>query len=394
MLGRPSYRIFTAIVPVLAVLGLLGVVVWQAISIDEGPETTTVGYVDEVGSFTNFREDTRTRTTFQPFANAESGTAALLEGEVDSLYVIPEDYVATGLVFEIKERSVGIPTGDRSNAALERFLLNNLLVGVIGPENAARVIEPVNVATIEVDEHGAVVEEPTDFPRLIFFMGAAILVIMSVLTTSGYLLQGLNEEKENRIMEVLLSSISPNQLMLGKLAGLGTAGLFQMLIWAMSGMALFLGLPQVVEAVPSVPLPSPGLLAIALLYFLLGYAFYGTVMASLGAVTTSQREAGQITFIFVLPAIIPLWFIQLLLEHPDGPVSRALSFIPFTAPTASLVRLASGGMGAMEVVLSLLVMSLGVFLAVKLTQRLFRTYLLMYGQRPGLRQVLRTLTRG
>ena len=336
-------------------------------------------------------------TTFVPYADQQAGTTALLEGSIDHFYIIPADYLGTGVVVEVKLEQPGFgglteAVGNPNATPLGRFLLNNLFVGSVGTARSNRVLIPYQMAVVEIDETGQIVEEPRDPGRLIFYFSFGALLIISVMTTSGYLLQGLSEEKENRIMEILLSSVRPDQLMLGKLFGLGAAGLAQIVLWAMSGVVFLFALRQIVDVPDEIAItPSAFGLAVGAVYFVLGYFFFATLMAALGAVTTSQREAGQVTFLIVMPAIAPVWFLQLLLEHPEGILARVLSLIPFTSPMVSLMRLGVDGMSSIELVLSLVVLAASVALSMWLTVRLFRAYLLTYGERPGLRQILRTL---
>ncbi|MEE8518649.1 MAG: ABC transporter permease, partial [Dehalococcoidia bacterium] len=400
--SRTSFRLVASIVPVLAVLGLLGAGLFQAIS-DDGPrELVTAGFVDPtVGPdgdpiFNAFFE--QGEVTFAPHPDIETAIRALLRGRIDLLYVIPEDFLSTGVVQEIKAETSGIAlvtSGAGSNlntTPLGQFILNNLFVGAVGTERAQRVLVPYTLTTTEVDETGVVVLDELDRGRLLLFLGIAVLLVISIFTTTSYLLQGLNEEKESRVMEVLLSSVKPEQLMLGKLLGLGAAGLTQMAIWTLSGVGFviaydaFVGLPAGVTI-----MPSPGGLAIALLYFVLGYFFYGTLMAALGAVTTSQREAGQVTFLMVLPGVAPLWVLPVLLQEPEGTLARTLSFIPFSAPLVGLLRVGVDGMSTADLIGSLAALAIGVALATLFTLRLFRAYLLMSGQRPSLGHILRTV---
>ncbi len=355
ILGRNSFRIFTALLPALGLIALVEVLIFQSVTEDREPEKATTGYVDEAGFFARFQEQ--------------------------------------GVV-QVKKEQRGIHLDDEGYAALEGFLLDNLLSGQLPEDLLARSRSPVLLTTLEVDEAGNPVEEPFKFGRFFFFIALGMMVIMSVFATSGYLLQGLSEEKENRIMEVLLSSVTPDQLMLGKLLGLGAAGLAQVLVWVTSGGILFVLFQNTALDLPSVELPTPGLVALGLLYFLLGFAFFGALLGALGAVTTTQREAQQVTFIFILPGVAPLWLLTPILENPEGTLPRVLSFIPFTALVTAMVRLAMNAMGALDLVVSLGLLALGTALAVLLTLRLFRTYLLMYGRRPGVREILTTLARG
>ena len=280
------------------------------------------------------------------------------------------------------------------SAALRRFVLSNLVGEEIGTQRLERVIRPYTISTAELSASGATLEEEDEGAGLLFAFGAAMLLLVSVLTAAGYLLQGLSEEKENRIMEVLLSSLRPEQLMFGKLLGLGAAGLLQMGIWTASLVAFLLVLGRVVDVPIELSAPSLETVAVALAYFLLGYAFLGTIQAALGVVTTNQKEANNIAVFVVLPAVSPMWFLAVLIEHPGGVLAQVLSFVPFTAPLTGLIRFGVGGTGLWEVALGLGVLAGFTALAVLLTARLFRAYLLMYGQRPRLGHIVRTLWSG
>ena len=195
-------------------------------------------------------------------------------------------------------------------------------------------------------------------------------------------------------MEVLLSSIKPEHLMFGKLIGLGAASLLQIAVWAVAGVAFLLALDLIIDLPFELTrelVPSPGRLLIAFAYFLLGYALIGTLLAAIGAVTTNQRQAGNITAFMILPAVAPMLFLDVLLQDPEGTLARILSFVPITAPVTSLMRLSLGGMDGLDVLLSLVVLSLSVAVVVWLTARLFRAYLLVYGQQPRMGHLIRTL---
>ena len=406
MAGRTSFRIITVAVPLLGILAVLGLAIYQEVIERQAPEDTTIGIIDLTVAppdpaqgqteshpiFGSFLRDSLTPTTFSPYADQSVAIEALLAEEIDELYIIPEDYLTSGRVVQVKKETSGISIEDTavSSGPLKRFVLNNLLVGVIGPERAERVITPFILDSVEVDEQGVPVEPDAEGRNLLFYGLVAVLLFISVFSSAGYLLQGLSEEKENRIMEVLLSSLRPDQLMLGKLLGLGSAGLFQMAVWLTSGALFVVAMRQVVD-VPRLGLPPAGGFIVALIYFVAGYFFFGALMAALGAVTSSWKEANQTTFIIILPAIAPIYLAAFILEHPDGFAARALSFFPWTAVTVSFMRLGVDAMGPLDIAVSITVLCLGVALATMMTLRLFRTYLLMYGQRPGIRQVLRTL---
>ena len=403
--GRLAYRIFVASVPVLAMLGLVGAAVFQTVRSDTSeedtssaipPETFMFGYVDlttgEDGQprFTRFQR--QGSTVFTPYPDRQTATGALLEGRIERLFVFPADYLETGTVVEVREESAGLFGAGRRDGALHRFVVENLTFGQVDSERIERIITPYRLVIDEVTESGAPADEDSDVADSLLFVAVSLLFLVSAFTASGYLLQGLSEEKENRIMEVLLSSIEPEHLMLGKLIGLGAASLLQVAVWAVSGVGFLLVLGRMI-GVPSelTHVPSAGWLFVAFAYFLLGYALIGTLLAAIGAVTTNQRQAGNITAFVMLPAIAPMWFLPALLHDPDGTLARALSFVPITAPVASLMRLSLGGMDGLEVFVSLAALSLSVAIVVWLMARLFRAYLLAYGQPPRMGDLLRTL---
>ena len=403
--GRLGFRIFAAAVPVLAVLALIGIGVFDAVRGGDEPsggagepaaDVTRVGYVDlSVGEdgqplFTAFRE--QDGVSFAPYADENTGRAALHAEEIDALYLFPRDFLDTGSVVRVRMEDSG---GGAGADALRRFVLSNIVAQEVSEQQLERVIRPYSVATVELSESGAPVEEEGfDGGEFLFSFGAGMLLIVSVLTAAGYLLQGLSEEKENRIMEVLLSSLKPEQLMFGKLLGLGGAGLLQMAVWTAALVAFLLAVGRIVDLPVELSTPSIETLGVALAYFLLGYAFLGTIQAALGVVTTNLKEANNIAVFVVLPAVSPMWFLTVLIEHPDGVLARVLGLVPFTAPLTGLVRFGVGGMGLAEVALNLGALAAFTALAVLLTARLFRAYLLVYGQRPGVRHVLRTLWSG
>ena len=405
-LGRLSYRIFAASVPVLAIVALIGIAIFQAVSSDNTfqedtatrPKAVTFGYVDrtmgEGGQplFTGFQR--QGDTVFAPYADQEAATRELLEGRIDRLFVFPADYLETGTVLEVRKERAGLFDAGGQNSALRRFVVENLFAEQFGSERLERIVTPYRLVIDEVSESGVPADEDADPSDSLLFIAASILLLVSVFTASGYLLQGLTEEKENRIMEVLLSSIKPEHLMFGKLIGLGAASLLQIAVWTVASGGFLLVLNLIIDLPVELTrelVPSPARLLIAFAYFLLGYGFIGTLLAAIGAVTTNQRQAGNITAFVILPAVAPMWFMVVLLENPEGTLARVLSFVPITAPVTSLTRLSLGGMDGIDVFLSLAVLTFSVAVVVWLTARLFRTYLLVYGQQPSMGHLIRTL---
>ena len=268
-------------------------------------------------------------------------------------------------------------------------MLDNLLSSDLPPEMTERLRNPLVLANVQVDSEGA--PRDIDAGRVVFFLGMGTLLFISLVMTGAFLLQSLGEEKENRIMEVLLSSVTPGQLMVGKILGLGAAGLSQMLLWVASGLILL----NVIALAPDVSIEVPGvaLAMVGVLFFVLGYLFFATLMAGLGAVASTAQEGSQLSVIFVLPLGIPIWVWLYIVSNPTAPIVQFLTVFPLTSPVVVMERLAIGAIGFWEVTFSLGVLALSIIAAMYMMIRVFRTYLLSYGKRPGLREVLRTLAR-
>ena len=188
-------------------------------------------------------------------------------------------------------------------------------------------------------------------------------------------------------MEIILSSASPSELMLGKLIGLGAAGLIQMLIWFLLGAAsvALLHLTQLRF--------SPETFLFCFVYFLLGYVLYGSLMLGFGALGTNLRESQQMASIWTLLGASPVMVLIALLEAPQGRLARIFSYIPFTAPTTMMFRYAIDPKGTpwLDIAGSTLVLGVSTYVALRASARLYRAGLLLYGKRPGVREIWRWL---
>ena len=383
---RPSYRILTALFPLLGLLGILAYVAIQGRGIGVA-KPVTFGYVDMAGLVQGFQE--QGVTTFQPFPDVAQGREALLKGDVKALYVMPPDYPSTGVVLEYTTES-GLNISENANRPLERFLVANIL-GSDSPEWVhSRVRTPALVSRVQLDTSG----EPVpgiQAAKAVFFFILGLLLVMSIFMSSGFLLNSIGEEKENRVMEILLSSVTPGQLMVGKILALGAAGLLQMVVWVVAGRGLLALGANRISFLSNVSLPGVEAL-VGILYFVLGYLLFATLFAGLGAITTTQRESQQITGLFVVPAIIPYYAFPYILGHPDSFIARFLTLFPLTAPITVMERLGVGAIAPWEIAASALILLATCAGALWLVVRLFRAYLLMYGKRPGLREMWRALS--
>jgi ABC-2 type transport system permease protein len=221
-----------------------------------------------------------------------------------------------------------------------------------------------------------------------------LLLALSLSFSSAYVLQGLAEEKENRLMEVLLSSVSARQLVVGKVLGIGAAGLIQVVIWAISlRLLLRLASSSIGGFISTIRIPA-NILVLGVAYFILGYLLFAVLSAAVAAVSSSVREGQGLSSVFTLFALAPFWFFSLLLLFPNSPVWIVFTIFPFSAPVLTMLRVGMTGVPAWQLVASMGVMVLSIVGGLSLTGRLLRSYLLMYGKRPSLREIARSLRSG
>ena len=270
-------------------------------------------------------------------------------------------------------------------------LLANLTDAAPDSDVIERLKRALFLSSVAADPLG--VPRDLDGSRVAFFLGLGFLLMFSLMTTGGFLLQGLGEEKESRIMEVLLSSVTPGQFMTGKVLGLGAAGLSQLLIWVTVGWRL-LALPPSVFTDLDFALPGLASMVVAVAFFVLGYFMFATLNAGLGAISPTTRESGQLSIIVAAPLMIPIWAWVYIVENPTAGVVKFLTFFPLTSPLVVIERLGPDAIEPWEMAVSLVVLALSVGAVAFLASRVFRAFLLSYGKLPGPRILLRVLVRG
>jgi ABC-2 type transport system permease protein len=226
-----------------------------------------------------------------------------------------------------------------------------------------------------------------------------MLLYLTILLYGVQVMGAVVEEKTSRVIEVLVSSLRPFQLLAGKVVGVGAVGLFQMSIWGLSAWWLYrqralvlqlFGMPATgsseIFAFPEVSLDT---LAIVLAYFLLGYFLYAAMFAAVAATSNSEAEARQAQLPVVMLLIVPTLLMLGILQEPDGVMAVTLSLIPFCAPIAMPVRWAAVRVPAPELAASLAILAVTLVLVVWVAARIYRVGILMHGKRPGPADLLR-----
>jgi ABC-2 type transport system permease protein len=388
---RVGFIIMTLAVPVLA---LLAIGIGQLILASNEPsilETTNIGYVDEIGGFDQFT--TQGNMKLVRYDTQDGAKAALLRDDVSEYIVISSTYTQTGVIdrYTLEKQ---LETPPATSAAIKNFLTSNMLSGKVTEGTIDLVESPLRLAVTRLTETGAIAEEQGGYGNFVIPGVFSLLLALSLNFFAGYMVQGLGEEKESRLIEVLLSSVSARQLLTGKVLGLGVAGLVQVVVWLVS-LPLLLNLASSAFGGFFSGIQIPGnFIFLGIVYFVLGYLLFAALSAGVGAISPSAREGQQLSLIYSLFAIVPLWFSSLLLIFPKSPIWIVLSIFPVTAPVATMLRIGVSDVAAWELAVSIVVLLLSVIAVLILSIKVFRAYLLMYGKRPNLGEIIRNIRSG
>lgn len=301
----------------------------------------------------------------------------------------PPDYLDSGLVDAYGHDA--IPEGIEDQLA--EFLQTNVARQV--PENvpAARLLDPANVTVIDL-RTGTEMENLNTFIVGVIFRPIifGMIFLMAISTTSQFLMSGVVEEKENRMMEILATSSTPLQLLWGKVLGLGALGLTQVVLWGVallvilntqSGTSILAGMSFTTDYI-----------VVSLIYFVLGYFLYGAVMVGIGAAVTAEQEGRQLSTIFSMITVLPFLLSFAFFTDANGTIPVILSLFPLTAPLAVIMRMPLVAVPIWEIILSMVLLALSTGLIMWLAARVFRLGMLMYGKNLNLREIVRAIREG
>lgn len=343
------------------------------------PETANekIGFVDYAG----FLEPEQ---NFVEYRDIEAAKQALIVGNISSFFVVHRDYFNTSrITIYSKDGSFFSSTPTKT---IKDFLIKNLLrYGNVSDEIAEKIENPMAAEKVTIDEQGNIKEKKSGAGGFLLPYALAMLLILGIMTSSGYLMQGIVEEKESKTGELLLSSISADQLLKGKILGYGSVGLLQIGIWILVGLIMIFNSPL---AGLFVGIEISWVFALAILYFILGYFLFAVSIACAASISTSTREAQQTSMIFTMFAIIPLMFAQFIIMAPNSMVAKIFTYFPYTSPFITMMRLPLVEMPFYEIALSIAILIISVGLVTKLSGKIFRMGMLMYGKRASLRDIM------
>jgi len=367
--------IFSLILPLIILLPMVFAMGFMPQMASE--KSQNIGFVDDTGTL----QISENFITFLDFENAKS---ALMQNEINTFFVIHADYLETG---DVSVYSKGGVFSSPPTRAIEAFLMNNLLrESNLDTALKTRIKEPAKEEVITLNEQGEVEEKSAAG----FFIPYAIafLLLLAIMTSSGYLMQGIVIEKENKTVEILLSSVTADELLTGKILGFGSAGLLQVLIWICSGMVA-IALTPLSVVIQEIQISS--ILILAIVYFILGYLLFAGSMACIAAPASTVRDAQQGATIFTMLAILPLILLNFIMAAPNSTIAKILTYVPYTTSVTTLMRISMVEVPIYELGASLLILTISVIIAIKLSAKIFRTGILMYGKKIKLHEVFRYL---
>jgi len=309
----------------------------------------------------------------------------VMDGELAGYIDFSPEYIASGKATLYGLRGAPEDLFDAADA----LVLANLSASMDLPLPIERIEQSADLTVTVLDGNRTFDEDSVFFITLLPLLFGFFLVLAS-MTTSSFLMNTLSEEKANRIMEILITSVRPMELLTGKVLGMGLLGLLQVVVFLVAGL-IGLSIAQQQNLLIGLSIP-PDMIVLALVYSILSYFLLAAGLAGIGAVAASEQESRQLSVIIVMPVMLPYLAIVTFLLDPNGTIPTLFSLIPFTSPMAVMMRVGLTTVPTWQIVVSIVGLILTDLLILWASARMFRWGILSYGKTPGLRglwQVLR-----
>ena len=304
--------------------------------------------------------------------NEEEGQRLIDEGKLSGYFIIASDYLESGNVLFIQKDYNFLATQGETGS-IKDLITYNLFSD---KQLALRYTDPMEASIIYTSEQSA-----KDFSADDFWLPYSIMMLFYILIigASSMMLNSITHEKQNRVIEILLTSISTREMLIGKTIALGLAGLFQTMVWLGSSYTL-LNLAGRQFSLPESFSLSPSILAWGLVFFVLGYALYSSLMAGLGAMVPSPKEGSQATMVVIFPLIIPLFFSNQVATAPNAPIFVFFSMFPLTSPISMVSRMSAATIPFWQLITAVILLLVSIVLVTKAVVRIFRAQALLSGK--------------
>lgn len=351
--------------------------------------SSPVGYIDHSGILADALPLEIDGNIFEPaiefvaYPNEEQAMSDLEAEVIQAYYVIPEGFPETQVVDLYYLKTLG--TG--AQAQFRQFILQNIdIFEGLDPQVEER-LKAGSLLTLATLDGSREMREDQWFMMIIPII-AGITFIIVVLTSGGYLLTSVVEEKENRTMEIVITSVTPTQLMTGKTIGNISVGLTQLIVWLVFAWIGIVVAGFYWPVLRNFSVPG-GMIVVMVLVFLPAFVMVAAIMSTIGAIMTEMNEAQQVSGLFSMLVTIPFYVVTPIMTNPNGTLAVFLSYFPPSAPITVLMRMAFTSVPVWQITLNILILVAFAVASVWLAGRAFRIGMLEYGKKLSFKDLLR-----
>lgn len=319
--------------------------------------------------------------------NYDEGKDKVLNGELNAFVYFPADVLESKNI-EVYTKDSGLISSGIYEGLISNLVKSNVMMEVQDVNKLQLSEAKLNIKTNTLKDGKF---STAGFSQFVVPIISLFLYIMFTSTGSGYLLASVSEEKENRMIEIILCNVSSKELITAKLLGQIGVVLTQLAIWALAGLIIFkLSSFTLPIDLSTITISIPQLL-LAILFLFAGFFILGFSMIGVGASMPTYKEASSFSSVFIMLSIFPMYFIPILMTEPYGTISMILSYFPFSAPLVLLLRVSLDALPVWEIILSTIVLILWIIVFAFIAFKLFEYGAMSYDQKISLKKFFRTL---
>lgn len=394
VLKRRSFILSLILVPLIPslLLGILNLInqdesqSFQEVIIQEVGSPLPIGVVD-LGNVIKEYPEWLTQGRLVPLESEAEAREKTAAGQLQGFYVIEPDYLETGNMRFIKPQISMIT--EILQEDLLKDLINYNLLGA-DQERYMRFMNPVNFTFEYLNPETADTRDQSNAATYWVPYAVTMFFYLIILISSGLMLNAVTKDKENKTIEILLSSARPLDLFIGKILAFGLLSLIQLVVW-FGTLVLLVDMGKTsLPFLQNISIPTSVLWA-SVPFFIGGFLLYGSLMAGMGAVAPNLREGNQSTFVLVLPLLFAMLSINQLIETPFSSFTTFMTVFPFTSPVVMLTRLSVGAVPAWQLIASIVLLVGTVIIVIRGVSNLFSSQYLLSGQKMDVRLFLRTV---
>jgi ABC-2 type transport system permease protein len=425
---KKSFIILTLLVPFLFA-GMFALII--LLSINNDKKERTIAVFDESTLFLNeLSQEGMTKYKFIPKEEYEKLKSNLKGSEFYALLYIPQDIYTNNMVQLISEKQVPFELNEQIERKLSRYIENDKRQKVIDEtqipdleERLASTRTSIKLSTLKISEKGEA-QKSSSAIAFIASYAMGFIIYFFVFMYGAMVMRSVMEEKKSRIIEVIISSVKPYELMAGKIIGTALVGLTQVAIWIVLGIVVLAGVQsffspesaqqmgqsimesqsqmnsamaqaaepnkvlEIMEMIGNLNLPL--IMFAFIFYFLMGYLLYSSLLGAVGAAVDNEEDSQQMVFPVTMPLIFSIMVLFPIARNPEGPVAFWFSIIPLTSPVAMMARIPYG-IPTWELLLSMFLLVITTIGAIAVAAKIYRIGLLMYGKKVNLKELIKWL---